>query len=109
MAECYAPVVDVFYFWRNVQRRAVLAQYKRNFDTYTSVQKLSITKVDFTEFDGKRATATFDKEWDFRGSKDFAGNEKQQMVFLKVDGVWRIVSETELKVYWTRHGKPTIN
>jgi hypothetical protein len=66
------------------------------------IAKLSLTNIAFHDMEGPRVTATFDKEWDFRGTKGFAGSEKQEMVFVKKEGHWRIASERELRVYWVR-------
>jgi ketosteroid isomerase-like protein len=106
VANCYAPTVDDFYLWHHVPRREVSEQFRKNFATYTTVAKFAISNVAFLNVADQRATATFDREWDFGGHKAFAGNERERMIFARINGLWQIVSETELKVYWTRHDNP---
>jgi hypothetical protein len=51
---------------------------------------------------GERATAVFDKEWNFSGAeKTSAGKVKQQLQLKKVNGQWLISGERDLKVYYT--------
>ena len=103
VGECYAPVLEQYYLLRNVPRERVQRDIGRAFTKYEWIAKLSLTNIAFNDLNGARVTATFDKEWDFRGSKGFAGSEKQEMVFVKKDGRWVIASERELRVYWVRH------
>jgi hypothetical protein len=101
--ECYAPVVEAYYGWRDVPKERALGEIERAFSTYQSVAKLSLSNVTFGDVSAERAVATFDKEWDFRGPKEFAGKERQEMIFTKMSGRWRIASEKELRVYWVHH------
>ena len=59
---------------------------------------------------GEKATATFDKTWDFAGT-DKDGNEvfnsgsvQQQLILTKIEGKWKITSEKEIKVYYVDKG-----
>ena len=101
--ECYAPVLEQFYLLRNVPRERVQREIGRAFAKYEWIGKVSLTNIVFHDVKGARVTVTFDKEWDFRGTKGFAGSEMQEMVFVKKDGQWRIAAERELQVYWVRH------
>lgn len=91
--------------WHNVPNREVLVQFRRNLSGYTSVAGFSISKMAFEDVRAQRITASFDRSWDFRGNRDFTGSEREQMIFQTVEGKWRITSETELKIYWTRREK----
>ena len=103
LAECYAPTVETFYLRQNVSRNDVLREFQRAFAVYEDVHAVTISRISFSDVSETRATATFDKEWDLRGTKNYAGAEREQMTFQKIDGNWRISSERELKIYWTRH------
>ena len=105
VADCYAPKVKTFYLVHNAPNSKVLSEFARSFDIYTDIDKFTISEVHFSELDRDRATATFDREWDFRGTKNYAGKEKEQMMFEKINGSWLIVSERELKLYWTQPAK----
>jgi hypothetical protein len=101
----YAPIVETYYRWHDVPRETVLKEIRRAFAMYQSVAKLDLRNITFRDLSEDRATATFDKEWDFRGPKQFAGAERQEMIFVKIRDEWRIASEKELKVYWVHHGR----
>lgn len=103
VGECYAPVLEQYYLAHNVPRERVEREIGRAFARYESIAKLSLANVVFEDMGSGRATATLDKEWDFRGVKGFAGSEKQEMVFLKNEGRWQIASEKEVRVYWVHN------
>ena len=44
---------------------------------------------------GERATATFDKAWDFQGDKPFSGRVRQTLWLEKIGGRWRITGEKD--------------
>ena len=106
LAECFAPKVVTFYLRHNVSRNDVLNEFQRMFSIYNDVEKIEISQVLFRDVSEAQATATFDKEWDFRGVRNSAGSEREEMIFRKIDGSWRIASERELNVYWTRRTRP---
>jgi hypothetical protein len=97
VADCYTPVVEKFYLWRNVPRSEVAGQYAKQFSSYTAVRHFAISHVSFTEPSGKRITASFDVEWNFAGRKPDVRGVREQMVFVQVDGRWRIAAVTDLK------------
>jgi Restriction endonuclease len=103
VSEFYAPEVERYYLKHNVSRQDVLAEFTRSFKEFTEVEKFSISGIAFADVTGSRATASFDREWSFRGTKSFAGAEREQMIFVRTNGSWRIFSEKELEVYWPRH------
>jgi hypothetical protein len=105
LAECYAPAVETFYRLHNVPRSRVLLEFQHAFAEHEEVNKIAISRIIFSDVTETRATATFEKEWDLRGEKNDAGAESEQMIFQKIDGNWRIVSERELVVHWQKRSK----
>jgi ketosteroid isomerase-like protein len=105
LANCYAPEVETFYLSHNVPRSKVLIEFQRAFAEYEEVHKVAISQVIFSDVSETRATATFEKEWDLRGARNYAGAESEQMIFQKIDGNWRIVSEKELELHWHTRSK----
>ncbi|MEJ7847743.1 MAG: hypothetical protein WKF92_06625 [Pyrinomonadaceae bacterium] len=51
---------------------------------------------------GEEATAEFDKSWNFGGQTRSEGKVRQQMKLKKIDGVWLITGERDLKLYYKR-------
>ncbi len=51
---------------------------------------------------GEEATAEFDKTWNFEGQARSEGKVRQQMKLQKIDGVWLIIGERDLKLYYKR-------
>jgi ketosteroid isomerase-like protein len=104
LQECYAPMID-FYGLHNVPRERGTNALARAFTIYSSIS-IQITNLIFKDVSENHVTADFDKEWDFRGTTNFAGSGRQEMRFTKDAGQWLISSETELgKPYWVRHPK----
>ena len=106
LAECYAPEVETYYLRHNVPRNVVLLGFQHAFEEYSDVKAFEFSKVTFSEANERQATATLNREWNFAGTKNFAGDEIEQMVFRKVDGRWLIVSEHEVRINWERHWSP---
>jgi hypothetical protein len=106
LAECYAPEVETYYLRHNVPRNVVLLGFQHAFEEYSDVKVFAFSKIIFSKVNGTRATATLNRKWYFVGTKNFAGDEIEQMVFRKVDGRWLIVSEQEVRINWARHWSP---
>jgi|HubBroStandDraft_1064217.scaffolds.fasta_scaffold30361_3 ketosteroid isomerase-like protein len=104
LAQCYAPTVRTFYMRYNVSRSDVQKEFERIFAGYTEVHSMKISDLAYRDVTPVRATADFEKSWDLRGAKNYAGAEREEMVFQKIDGSWRIASERELTIYWTKRG-----
>ncbi len=50
---------------------------------------------------GEKATAVFDKEWNFEGAEKYsAGKVQQQLTLGKIGGRWLITGEKDLKTYY---------
>lgn len=97
----YAETVD--YYRRSGARRAfVRADKSRAFSMYDSMSvNLSNMSVSVDE-SGATATAVFDKEWDFRGSRNSTGKVQTQLRLRNENGRWLIIGERDLRVYYTR-------
>ena len=96
--ENYARTVD-YYNRRGASRSDVRTDKARAFGMYDSIRMnigdLSIS-VDKT---GERATAEFDKEWEFRGERNSSGKVRSQLRFRRDGEKWLIVGERDLRVY----------
>jgi serine/threonine-protein kinase len=101
-SDAYADTLEVFYKKTNVPSSQVLAERARAFTSYDSMD----VKIDNVEVEpdasGRRATATFDKSWEFRSdSKTATGRVRQQLTFVKQGDRWLIAAERDLQVYET--------
>jgi len=96
----YADRVD-YYNRSGVTRGAVRSDKARAFGLYSSMNyTLSNMNVSVDD-SGTRATAEFDKEWDFRGSRPSSGKVRSQLRLRNEGGRWLITGERDLKVYYT--------
>ena len=99
--ENYGDTID-YYNHSGASRSFVRNDKARAFTTYDSIRvNLSSMNVTVDE-SGNNATAVFDKEWDFRGSRNSSGKVQAQLQLRNVNGRWLIVGERDLKVYYTR-------
>jgi serine/threonine protein kinase/ketosteroid isomerase-like protein len=101
-SRAYADTLETFYKKSNVPASQVLAERARAFTRYDSMD----VKIDNVDFDldpsGRRATATFDKSWEFSADdKTATGRVRQQLIFVKQGDRWLITSERDLQVYET--------
>lgn len=97
----YADVLDVYYNGTNVNRSRVREDREAAFAKYSSMD-MQVANINI-EIDqtGTRATATFDKTFDFRNEeKSFNGSGLNRFWFTKTGGRWRITGEKELKNYY---------
>ena len=99
-ARFYADTLETFYARQNVPAAQVLADRARAFTRYRDLD------VELDNFDikpdptGTRATATFDKRWEFEADdKVSSGSVRQQLTLAKVGDRWVIIGEQDLKVY----------
>jgi ketosteroid isomerase-like protein len=101
-SRAYADTLELFYKKTNVPASQVLAERARAFTRYDSMD----VKIDNVEVEpdasGRRATATFDKSWEFRADdKTSTGRVRQQLTFVKQNDRWLITGERDLQVYET--------
>jgi serine/threonine-protein kinase len=98
----YADTLEVFYKKTNVPSSQVLAERARAFTRYDSMDvKISNVEIE-PDPSGRRATATFDKTWEFGADdKTSTGHVRQQLIFVKQGDRWLITGERDLQVYST--------
>ena len=96
----YADTVD-YYKGGRVGIGKVRADKQRALGAYDSIN-INITNLKITpDASGEKATALFDKEWNFEGENKYsAGKVQQQLLLSKINGRWLITSEKDLKVYY---------
>jgi hypothetical protein len=94
-------VLDVYYNATKVSRDRVRSDRSAAFSKYTSMD-MQLAKITIEiEPSGMRATATFDKTFDFRNEEDnFSGSGLNRFWFSKEGGRWRITGEKDLKTYY---------
>jgi ketosteroid isomerase-like protein len=97
----YADTLDYYY------ARTTVASSKVRDDRAKAFQKFSWLSLQLTNVNlqldstGERATAVFDKTFDFRGDGGsfFSGSVQNQLTLTKLGGAWLITGEKEVKVY----------
>ncbi len=99
----YADTVD-YYRGGRVGIAKVRADKEQAYSAYDSVN-INITNMKITpDTSGEKATALFDKEWNFEGAEKFStGKVQQQLTLNKIGGRWLITGEKDLKVYYTQN------
>ncbi len=96
----YADTLDVYYSKSGVSASQVRADRARAYEVYSTLDiRLTNLKV-AVERSGERASATFDKTWNFEGSKYSSGSVQQKIWLAKRDGRWLITGEKDLQVYY---------
>lgn len=96
----YASTLD-YYTRSGMSRSAVRADKARAFNSYNSM-RVSISNMTVTSDAPSYATATFDKEWTFSGGSTSSGKVRSQLKFREIGGKWLIISERDVRVYYTR-------
>lgn len=96
----YADTLDVYYSATGVSAARVRSDRERAYAAYSTIN-IQLSKINVTvEPSGERAAATFDKTWNFEGSKRSSGSVQQRIWLAKMGGRWRITGEKDLKVYY---------
>lgn len=93
--DLYAPAV----------RDRLAKERKREFQGISKVYRYNIDNVRISWPSPNTPIVSFDKHWSFGDRNPFAGAAETQLELRNIQGAWKIVSERELKVYWTRHGR----
>jgi hypothetical protein len=101
----YADTVD-YYTGGKVSKSKIKQDKQKAYSTYDTIN-INISEIKITpDPSGEKATAVFNKEWDFATlDKKNRGEVTQQIIFSKVGGKWKIISEKDLKVLWIDRGK----
>lgn len=97
----YADTLDTYYTRSNVSASVVRADRQQAYDTYSSLD-IDLSNIEIMpDSTGERATALFDKTWDFEGEeKSNSGSVQQKLWLAKIGGRWRITGEKDLQVYY---------
>lgn len=100
----YADTVD-YYKGGKVNKSKIKQDKDKAYKLYDTINiKLSGIKIT-PDASGEKVTAVFNKEWDFANEERVnRGEVQQQIIFSKIGGKWKIVSEKDLKVLWTDRG-----
>jgi hypothetical protein len=92
----YADTLVVYYRRSNMSSNDVRADKAKAFDRFYNMEvQLSNIQIEPDET-GARATATFDKRWNFIGEKPFSGTVRQTLWLEKIGGRFRITAEKDL-------------
>ncbi|HEX8283874.1 MAG TPA: protein kinase [Pyrinomonadaceae bacterium] len=98
----YADVLETFYKRQNVAATLVRSDRSKAFVRYDKME-VSLDNVQVTpDPTGLRATAAFDKTWEFDSpDKNSTGSVRQQLTLIRAGGRWLITGEKDLQVYYT--------
>jgi ketosteroid isomerase-like protein len=98
----YADMLETYYKRQNVGSAQVRTDRGNAFQRYDRIDvRLANVKVT-PDPTGLRATAVFDKTWEFDSpDKNSAGSVRQQLTLVKAGGRWLINGEKDLQVYRT--------
>ncbi len=97
----YADTID-YYSKKGASLESVRKDKQKAFSKFYNIE-INISNLRVTpDASGMRATAVFDKEWNFEGDESYsAGKTQTQLQLQKFDGRWLITGEKDLKVYYT--------
>lgn len=94
----YPPVMDAFYLKRNVPLSAVRSEKERMIEQARSIE-LQTSQPEITlGADGRSATMTFRKRWNFKGAQNSSGEVLQELRWVKTNAGWKIISERDIDV-----------
>jgi serine/threonine protein kinase len=97
----YAPKVDTYYLKRGVNRNYVREDRARALAVYDDLNfQFSNVNVRVLDNQGRRAVATFDKRWDFKGQRNSSGSVREMVWLERSGGKWRITGERDWKVHY---------
>jgi serine/threonine protein kinase len=101
-SQLYAPRLERFFNSRNVSRDWVQRRRLSSRRRLGDVTTFDLSNIQINANDPDRATATFDKTWEYEGQTRYSAKMQSELGFRKIDGDWSIVSERDLRVYWSR-------
>ncbi|MBK9215337.1 MAG: hypothetical protein IPM59_07005 [Chloracidobacterium sp.] len=98
----YASTLERYYTRSGMSRSEVRSDKARAFNRFSSM-RVTVSNMVVTSDGPSSATATFDKEWTFSGGgSSNNGKVRSQLKFQEIGGRWLIVSERDVRVYYTR-------
>ena len=97
----YADMLETYYRRQNVGASQVRTDRNSAFTRYDQLD-VKLDNIEITpDPTGLRATAAFDKTWEFDSpDKNSKGSVRQQLTLIRADGRWLIYGEKDLKVYY---------
>jgi ketosteroid isomerase-like protein len=96
----YAPSVQ-YYRKSGASPEFIRADKQRAHTMFDSIS-IRISNMDVSvSGSGETATAQFDKEWVFEGTRRSTGKVRQQLQFSRINGQWLITGERDVRVYYT--------
>jgi serine/threonine protein kinase len=96
----FAPLLDTYYNAKNVPSSRARADIGRAFSIYSSLD-VRLANIEVTlDVAGARATALFDKTWEFTGERRSTGSVQQMVWLEKRGGRWLITGIKDLKTYY---------
>jgi hypothetical protein len=96
----YANTLEIWYGESNKDKGYVLADRKRAYQKYDSIQ-MQLDNLRITTESTESATIVFDKSWTMKNTqKTSTGSVQQEVHVTKTGGKWLIDSEKDLKVYF---------
>jgi serine/threonine protein kinase len=98
----YADMLETYYRRQNVGSFQVRNDRNNAFTRYDQID-VKLDNIEVTpDPTGLRATATFDKTWEFDSpDKNSKGSVQQQLNLIRAGGRWLIYGERDLKVYYS--------
>jgi ketosteroid isomerase-like protein len=103
VANCYLPMVDVYFLKSGVGREQVKANKDEFFQRYTEIVRFQLSDFRLESLGADLARIDFGKAWDVRGSDRFIGHEREQLLVKKDGASWKIASERELQIFEATH------
>ncbi|MFL6416214.1 MAG: dynamin family protein [Bryobacteraceae bacterium] len=99
--QCYGRTVERFFGRYNVNWSTLWTMKEAGFSKYPNVNRYQISNVELLNAAKDRVTLTFRKEWNATGVTNFAGASQIVLALGRFGESWKIISETEPKVYWS--------
>src|SRR5579884_2005769 len=103
---CYAPTVFAFYGSGPVTPASIRERRSRAMSRFSTVRRLDISDVDIQMKGPGTAVATFTERWDFAGRDPSSGKVQERLGLRKIDGKWRITSESNVKTFYKNGPNP---
>ena len=100
--DCYAPSVEPFFQHPKVSIQVVADEKRKLMNAYPVVKQYAISDINFEKIQSDFVQLSFDKTWEVRGSQRFVGREREMLKLRPIGGTWKIVAETERKIYWVQ-------
>jgi hypothetical protein len=105
IAAFYAPRMESYFGERNVSSAAVARSLARSAQRYGKTEVLSVSNMRVTPMGDDRAAVTLRKQWRTSGRHMYTGETEERLIVANGDDGWKIVSELETRVLWTRRSR----